>query len=71
MPTMRHIQLAKALKESYQAVWEVNTIAAVRVLSMNALLFFGLLTGESKELYWDATPYSSIEWWAMIGAVPS
>jgi hypothetical protein len=56
----------KALKESYQAVWEVNTIAAVLVLSMNALLFFGLLTGESKELYWDATPYSSIEWWAMI-----
>ena len=56
----------KALKESYQAVWEVNTIAAVLVLSMNALLFFGLLTGESKALYWDATPYSSIEWWAMI-----
>ena len=46
----------KALKESYQAVWEVNTIAAVLVLSMNALLFFGLLTGESKQLYWDATP---------------
>ena len=50
----------KAIKASYQAVWEVNTIAAVLVLSMNALLFFGLLTGESKQLYWDATPYSSI-----------
>ena len=56
----------KALKESYQAVWEVNTIAAVLVLSMNALLFFGLLTGESKDLYWNATPYSSMEWWTMI-----
>ena len=56
----------KALKESYQAVWEVNTIAAVLVLSMNALMFFGLITGESKDLYWNATPYSSIEWWGMI-----
>lgn len=56
----------KALKASYQAVWEVNTIAAVLVLSMNALLFFGLLTGESRNVYWDATPYYSIEWWTMI-----
>ena len=56
----------KALKESYKAVWEVHTIAAALVLSMNALMFFGLLTGESKDLYWDATPYYSIEWWGMI-----
>ncbi len=56
----------KALKESYKAVWEVHTIAAALVLSMNALMFFGLITGESKDLYWNATPYSSIEWWGMI-----
>jgi len=56
----------KALKESYKAVWEVHTIAAALVLAMNASLFFGLLTGESKDTYWEATPYSSIEWWAMI-----
>lgn len=56
----------KDLKESYKAVWEVHTIAAALVLSMNALMFFGLITGESKDLYWDATPYSSIEWWGMI-----
>lgn len=56
----------KELKESYKAVWEVHTIAAALVLAMNASLFFGLLTGESKDTYWEATPYSSIEWWAMI-----
>lgn len=56
----------KALKESYKAVWEVHTIAAALVLSMNALMFFGLITGESKDLYWNATPYSSLEWWGMI-----
>ena len=56
----------RALKESYKAVWEVHTIAAALVLAMNASLFFGLLTGESKDTYWEATPYSSIEWWAMI-----
>ncbi len=56
----------KALKESYKAVWEVHTIAAALVLAMNALMFFDLITGESKDLYWNATPYSSIEWWGMI-----
>lgn len=56
----------KDLKESYKAVWEVHTIAAALVLAMNAMMFFDLITGESKDIYWNATPYSSIEWWAMI-----
>ena len=56
----------KALKESYKAVWEVNTLAAVLVLAMNASLFFSLLTGESKDLYWEATAYSSFVWWTMV-----
>ena len=54
------------LKQSYKAVWEVHTIAAALVLSMNALLFFGLLTGETKDRYWDAEPFASIEWLAMM-----
>ena len=56
----------KALKESYKAVWEVNTLAAVLVLAMNASLFFSLLTGESQNLYWEATPYLSLTWWTMV-----
>jgi len=56
----------KDLKESYKAVWEVHTIAAALVLAMNAMMFFDLITGESKDIYWNAAPYSSIEWWAMI-----
>ncbi|MDA0715651.1 MAG: hypothetical protein O2866_05445 [archaeon] len=55
-----------ALKQSYKAIWEVHTIAAALVLSMNALLFFGLLIGETQDRYWNATPYASIEWWAMM-----
>ena len=55
-----------ALKQSYKAIWEVHTIAAALVLSMNALLFFGLLIGETQDRYWNATPYTSIEWWAMM-----
>lgn len=56
----------KTLKESYKAVWEVNTLAAVLVLAMNASLFFNLLTGESKDFYWASTPYTSLAWWTMI-----
>ena len=56
----------KTLKESYKAVWEVNTLAAVLVLAMNASLFFNLLTGESKDFYWSSTPYTSLAWWTMI-----
>ena len=47
-------------------MWEVNTLAAVLVLAMNASLFFNLLTGESKDFYWSSTPYSSLAWWTMI-----
>jgi len=56
----------KTLKESYKAVWEVNTLAAVLVLAMNASLFFSLLTGESKDFYWASTPYTSLAWWTMV-----
>jgi len=56
----------KMLKESYKAVWEVNTLAAVLVLAMNASLFFSLITGESKDFYWESTPYTSLAWWAMV-----
>ena len=56
----------KTLKESYKAVWEVNTLAAVLVLAMNASLFFNLLTGESKDFYWASTPYTSLAWWTMV-----
>ena len=56
----------KDLKDSYKDVWGVHTIAAALVLAMNASLLFGLLTGVSRNLYWEATPYSSLEWWAMV-----
>jgi len=62
----RSIPHWKSTQRELKAVWEVHTIAAALVLAMNASLFFGLLTGESKDTYWEATPYSSIEWWAMI-----
>ncbi|RJU89573.1 MAG: hypothetical protein DWC01_06740 [Candidatus Poseidoniales archaeon] len=56
----------KTLKESYKAVWEVNTLAAVLVLAMNASLFFNLITGESKDFYWEAEAYTSLAWWTMV-----
>ena len=56
----------KSLKESYKAVWEVNTLSAVLVLAMNASLFFSLITGESSDLYWSSTPYTSLTWWTMV-----
>lgn len=56
----------KTLKESYKDVWEMNTLAAVLVLAMNASLFFSLLTGESKDFYWEAESYTSLAWWTMV-----
>lgn len=56
----------RELRLRHRSIWEVHTITAMLILSMNALLLFGLLTGESRATYTNAEPLTSFAWWATV-----